>query len=69
MERYEWEFAQLEALCQQYLNIRDAPETDMKLGTTLLLCGMITGQCANIYRIGEPVGLIDMSKMFEPEPR
>ena len=66
--RYDWEFAQLEALCQQYLNIRDSPESDTKLGTSLLLVGMICGQCAAIYRLGEPIGLLDMSEMFKPRP-
>ncbi|HSV08539.1 MAG TPA: hypothetical protein VLI07_18630 [Candidatus Binatus sp.] len=67
-DRYEWELAQLEALCQQFVNTRDRAESEDKFGVLLLLVGMIGGQCLRIWELGEPAGLFDVSRLevFKP---
>lgn len=57
---YQYEFEQLADLCRQFLK---AHEADSRIGR-LLLTGMITAQCAMIYKLSPQAGILDPADLF-----
>jgi len=57
---YRFEQAKMADLCLAYL---EAYEKGDALGT-MLITGQITAQCATIYKLSPPGGLVDVPAMF-----
>lgn len=57
---YAYEFDQLAAACESFLA---AHKEGSHLGM-LFTCGVLTGQCAAVYKLSPPGGLIDIPAMF-----
>ena len=58
---YRYEQDKLANLCRDYLKAHEAEDQT----ATQILTGMIIGQCAAIYKLSPPAGLIDVPSMFK----
>ncbi len=69
--RYQEEHEKLAELCKGYLALWETAST-MEEGKHLfdalqLQTGMIVGQCANIYNLSPPGGLLNPNELFRKE--
>lgn len=61
---YRYEFDKLAEFCATFLDVHSRDEHEMML----LATGAITAQCASIYKLAPPGGLIDVAEMFRRDP-
>lgn len=73
-DRYQREYVKLTELCQQFIDtwktaqsFKDNDLRQQSFQLLQLLTGMIMGQCANIYNLSPPGGLLHPSEMFRKE--
>lgn len=60
---YNFEAERLSELCQQYI---DAFSREDQFNIQLLI-GMIVAQCASIYNLSPPAGILHPSELFRKE--
>ncbi len=58
---YEHEMGVMENMCREFILARD--ENDF--GRQLLYCGAILGQCAVIYKLSPPAGIMNPKDLFD----
>ena len=62
---YEYEMGELATICQSFTDIwKVHQEQGGQEHEALLVCGMLLGQLAAVYKLSPPGGLIDVPALF-----
>lgn len=61
---YQHELEELLLLCRGFIAARESENFEYQL----LIVGAIIAQCANIYLLSPPAGILDPAEMFRREP-